>query len=103
MPKEITARKVQLPERIATIIGEFAVNMSYHPIGEDSTLLKLTNCVNAMALPLIQKGNSPEEAFEKLNEAYLENALFDCLREKGGSGQRITLSLKSRTISFSNF
>ena len=92
-----------MKQKLMTVLGEFIVEMSYNPIGEDDTLRKLTRCINDAALPHIQAGKTPEETFNELNEAELEEQLFRCLTVGGGSGQRLRLYLKSHIISLTNF
>lgn len=89
--------------KLATIIGEFTVFMSYQPSFDDDTLLKLTECINNEALPYFQKRKSPSEIIDLIDEATLESKLFKSVTAGGGSAPRLQLSLKKREIEFSNF
>lgn len=90
-------------QKIMTVLGEFVVSLSWKPQGEDFILLKLTDCINQSALPMLQDGMAPDEVLKNLDEALLEEDLFNCLTVPGGAGQRLSLNLKRRSIELSNF
>ena len=92
-----------MKHRISTILGNFEVWMSYQPSVDDETFLRLTNCINESALPVISQGHTPEEALQLIDEYELEKKLFESLQEGRGSAQRLTLSLKEKKIKFQNF
>lgn len=89
--------------KLETILGTFKVIMTYKPSADDDILLKMTNCINKSALPIITEGFSPDEAIQLIDEFQLEKDLFDSIRVNGGSAERLTLSLKEKVIAFQSF
>lgn len=104
---------------LTTSIGDFTVEMSYVPSSEDRILNRMTAAINkSVREPLkiaqeLEPDLDPdnEKDFEKLidmaitllDEAQLEKALYECTCCAGGSGQRLQLNLKSRSIELQNW
>lgn len=102
--------------KLATVLGNFDVYMTYSPSSGDPTLNNLATAINtysARALvsvaqefpdldPVKDSNAITDLAIKSLDEAELEKALFESLRVGGGSAPRVCLSLKNRRIELPN-
>lgn len=99
--------------KITTMLGDFTAEMSYIPSPDDTILNRMALAIDgyysdkklevAKVHPNYSKDMIELRAQELVDEAELEHVIYESTAIANGAGQRISLSLKEKKITFSNW